>query len=109
MFSPQDPLLRPSPVPSSNHLQHLNTILPNEIQQLTKLVEECKKGNAQARALQEALLLDSQPSKKAEINQVSAMRRNNRTRSGIDALCGRSDIYRLCSSPRGIGITDELG
>jgi hypothetical protein len=71
VFSPQDPLLRPSPDSSSNQLEHLNTILPNEIQQLTKLVEECKEGNAQARALQEALLLDNHHLKKAEINQVS--------------------------------------
>jgi hypothetical protein len=73
VFSPQDPLLR-KPVQTQSmpeDLQHLNTILPDEVQQLSRLVEECQTAKKQARALQEALLLDGRRTKKAEVNKVS--------------------------------------
>lgn len=94
MFSPQDPLLRPSPVSHSNHLQQLDTLLPDDIRQLTKLAEECKVGNGQARALQEALLLESRHSKKSEVDKVSS------TRCLISSRVDRSladQLYASCN------------
>ena len=72
MFSPQDPLLSSAVhlnvTPDGMH--RLDTILPDDIQQLSRLVEECKAAKMQARALQEELLLDGRRTKKAEISKV---------------------------------------
>jgi hypothetical protein len=105
VFSPQDPLLRPSPS-NPNHLQHLDTVLPDDIQQLTKLVEECKTGNEQARALQEALLMDSQHSKKGDINKVSASLQILIWRS---VLTTPPVVLLLRSCARGTRVANELG
>ena len=53
-------------------MHRLDTILPSEIQQLSRLVEDCKAAKTQARALQEELLLDGRRTKKAEMSKVGS-------------------------------------
>lgn len=79
MFSPDDPLLRQSiNFSSQSRLQSLETSLPNEIQELSRLIDECETGKRHARALHEALLLDSRHLETSEMISVRLNWRSNK-------------------------------
>ncbi|KAJ9115030.1 hypothetical protein QFC22_005358 [Naganishia vaughanmartiniae] len=106
VFSPDDPLLRQSTSFSSQtRLQNLETNLPNEIQELSRLVDECETGKGHARALHEALLLDSRHLETPEM--IEAQEQLESQMSWANAQAEKSRLERGLTTPADIDMTFE--
>ncbi|KAJ9104517.1 hypothetical protein QFC21_002013 [Naganishia friedmannii] len=106
VFSPDDPLLRQSTnISSQSQLQSLDTSLPNEIQELSRLVDECETGKRHARALHEALLLDSRHLETPEM--IKAQEQLESQMSWANAQAEKSRLDRGLSTPAEIDMTFE--
>ncbi|KAJ9111449.1 hypothetical protein QFC19_001218 [Naganishia cerealis] len=117
VFSPEDPLLRQSTNYSSSQsrLQSLETSLPDEVQELSRLIGECETGKRHARALQEALLLDSRHLEIPEMVRlynacVQAQEQLESQMSWANSQAEKSRLERGLSTPADFDMTfdDQL-